>query len=391
MSELNENANAGFGPENSERYRAAQKVTWVSVAANVVLTVLQIVVGFFGKSQALIADGLHSLSDLLADFLVLFANRHGSRSADAEHPYGHGRIETATTLILGAMLVGLGIALLWGAGMRLQAPQAIQTVHPATLWIAILTLAAKEGLFRYMLREAKRLRSQMLIANAWHSRSDAASSLVVALGIAGNLAGFAFLDLVAAVLVAFMIAHMGWKLGFDALQELVDTALDEKEVAAIRATLLETPGVRGLHELRTRKMANQALVDAHVLVDPRISVSEGHHIAERARNRLLERHEVLDVMVHVDPEDDAVAKPNAHLPGRQQLLQHLEQRLGMSLAAAEKITLHYLDGKAEAEIFLPAEFFSDHQRVHALKIGIAEIVRADEYFRSIHLHRLGAP
>ena len=391
MSELNENANAGFGPENSERYRAAQKVTWVSVAANVVLTVLQIVVGFFGKSQALIADGLHSLSDLLADFLVLFANRHGSRSADAEHPYGHGRIETATTLILGAMLVGLGIALLWGAGMRLQAPQAIQTVHPATLWIAILTLAAKEGLFRYMLREAKRLRSQMLIANAWHSRSDAASSLVVALGIAGNLAGFAFLDLVAAVLVAFMIAHMGWKLGFDALQELVDTALDEKEVAAIRATLLETPGVRGLHELRTRKMANQALVDAHVLVDPRISVSEGHHIAERARNRLLERHEVLDVMVHVDPEDDAVAKPNAHLPGRQQLLQHLEQRLGMSLAAAEKITLHYLDGKAEAEIFLPAEFFSDHQRVHALKIGIAEIVRADEYFRSIHLHRLGVP
>lgn len=389
---MNENVPTGFEPENSERYQAAQKVTWVSAAVNVVLTVLQIVVGYLGRSQALMADGLHSLSDLLADFLVLFANRHGSRSADESHPYGHGRIETATTLILGVMLIGLGVALLWGAGMRLQAPQTIQTVHPATLWIALVTLAAKEGLFRYMLREAKRLRSQMLIANAWHSRSDAASSLVVALGIAGNLAGFVFLDLVAAVLVAFMIAHMGWKLGYEALQELVDTAVDEKDVEAIRQTLLETPGVRGLHELRTRKMANQALVDAHVLVDPRISVSEGHHIAERARKRLLEGHEVLDVMVHIDPEDDhAVTRPSARLPERRLLIEHLERRLETSLAAAEKITLHYLDGKAEAEVFLPAAFHGGFPQARALKAKVAEILRDDEYFRAVHLHWRDAP
>lgn len=385
-------AAGSFEPTNPERFAAAQKSTWVSIVINLLLTFLQVAGGFVAHSQALMADGLHSLSDLLADFLVLFANRHGSRSADESHPYGHGRIETATTLILGVMLIGLGVALLWGAGMRLQAPQTIQIVHPATLWIALLTLAAKEGLFRYMLREAKRLRSQMLIANAWHSRSDAASSLVVALGIAGNLAGFVFLDLVAAVLVAFMIAHMGWKLGYEALQELVDTAVDEKDVEAIRQTLLETPGVRGLHELRTRKMANQALVDAHVLVDPRISVSEGHHIAERARKRLLEGHEVLDVMVHIDPEDDhAVTRPSARLPERRLLIEHLERRLETSLAAAEKITLHYLDGKAEAEVFLPAAFHGGFPQARALKARIAEILRDDEYFRAVHLHWRDAP
>lgn len=373
-----------------ERYRAAQKVTWVSVAANIFLTALQIVVGYVGKSQALIADGLHSLSDLLSDFLVLFANRQSSRRADAGHPYGHARIETATTLVLGIMLVGLGVALLWGAALRLGAPHTIQKVHPATLGIALLTLAGKEVLFRYMLREAKRLHSRMLAANAWHSRSDAASSLVVAVGISGNLLGFFYFDLVAAVVVAFMIVRMGWKLGYEALSELVDTALDEEDVAAIRETLLTTPGVRGLHELRTRKMASRALVDAHVLVDPKISVSEGHHIAERARRRLLEQHNVLDVMVHVDPEDDAHAKPNINLPGRQQLLLHLGQRLP-SLPEPEKIVLHYLEGRIEAEIFLSQEFFSGNERLGMLKTEIAKMVQDDNYFRAVHLHRSEAP
>ena len=183
---MNDHPVSGIDPANQERYLAAQRVTWVSVGVNVILTILQIVVGFFGRSQALMADGFHSLSDLLADFLVLFANRHGSRSADAGHPYGHARIETAATLILGVLLIATGLLLLWGAGMRLQDASAIQKVHPATLWIGLLTLAGKEGLFRYMMSVAKRLRSQMLMANAWHSRSDAASSLVVVAGIAGN-------------------------------------------------------------------------------------------------------------------------------------------------------------------------------------------------------------
>ena len=330
---------------DSTRYRAARKSTLISIAVNLLLTLLQIVVGFFGRSQALMADGLHSFSDLLSDFLVLAANRHGNRSADEDHPYGHARIETATTLILGIMMGAMGLALLYAAGSRLQHPQQIQQVHVMTLWIALTTLLAKELLFRYMIAVAKRVRSQMLVANAWHSRSDAASSLVVSVGIAGNLAGYAFLDLLAAALVAFMIVRMGWQLGYEAFSELVDTGLSEEDLAEIRATIEATPGVIGLHELRTRKMGNQALVDAHILVDPRISVSEGHFIAESARSRILGHHDVLNVMVHVDPEDDFHRKPSVHLPGREQLLAVIRKRLEVD---PERVVLHYLDGMVDA-------------------------------------------
>lgn len=370
---------------SEDRYRATQRVTWVSVTVNLVLTLLQIVAGYLGRSQALMADGLHSASDLLSDFLVLFANRHGSRDADANHPYGHARIETAATLALGAMLMGLGILLLWGAGTRLQDPAAIQPVHVVTLYIALLTLIGKEALFRYMMAVARRLRSQMLVANAWHSRSDAASSLVVVAGISGNLLGYRFLDLVAALLVAFLIVRMGWKMAFQALSELIDTALSDEEVAAIRATLESTPGVRGLHELRTRRMGDQALVDAHVLVDPRISVSEGHHIAERARKRVLENHDVLDVMVHVDPEDDALVKPSAHLPPRDELLARLRAALGDALPEPRRVQFHYLDGQVEAEILLPEDFCADPARMGRLRDRIAALA-GDSLFRAVHLH-----
>ena len=367
-------------------YREAKKVTLVSVGVNVVLTILQIVVGIIGKSQALVADGLHSLSDLLCDFLVLFANRHGSKDADEDHPYGHARIETATTFVLGVILMGTGAALLWGAAQRLEDPAALQTVHVMTLWIAVLTLVGKESLFRYMLHVARKLRSRMLEANAWHARSDAASSVIVVVGIAGNLAGVTSLDLLAAALVAAMIFRMGWKQAYHALMELIDTSLDEKDVAAIRATLLATPGVRDLHELRTRRMGDRALVDAHVLVDPKISVSEGHYVAETARARVVKTHDALDVMIHIDPEDDSAVKRSLHLPPREALLAHLEQQLGMSLPLSSRITLHYLDGKVEADIFL-----SGSAPDEAFTRAIAERPRDDTFFGSIRLFYEAAP
>jgi len=178
-----------FEPAHPERFAAAQRSTWVSIAINVLLTTLQMIGGFFAHSQALMADGLHSLSDLFSDVLVLYANRHGSRRADADHPYGHARIETAATLILGTFLAALGVVLLVAAAMRLQHPEALRAVSPLALAIAVLALVAKEGLFRYMLAVAKKVRSQMLVANAWHARSDAASSLVVIIGSGRQSAG----------------------------------------------------------------------------------------------------------------------------------------------------------------------------------------------------------
>lgn len=376
-----------FEPANPERFAAAKKSTWVSIFINLLLTVLQVVAGYFGRSQSLMADGMHSLSDLLADIMVLFANRHGSRHADADHPYGHARIETAATLILGVALAGLGVALLFAAGMRLQHPELVQPVHPLTFWVALIALAAKEGMFRYMLAVAKRVRSQMLIANAWHARSDAASSLVVAVGIAGNLMGYTFLDLVAAAVVGVMIAHMGGKFALEALAELIDTGLSAEEVEAIRATLQATPGVRGLHDLRTRKMADSALVDAHILVDPKISVSEGHYIAEAARQAVLRQHRVMDVLVHIDPEDDVQTKPNAHLPCRGDLLKHLAERLDGDTSHSYRIVLHYLNGQVDADLFLDAGDHLNPARIEALKVKCAKIMANDPYFRTIHLHQ----
>lgn len=383
-------AKQAFEPAHPERFAAAQKSTWVSVAINVILTFLQLVGGFFSHSQALMADGLHSLSDLLSDVLVLFANRQSNRHADANHPYGHARIETAATLILGVFLAGLGVALLVAAAIRLQHPEALRAVSPFALGIALFTLVAKEGLFQYLMAVAKRVRSQMLAANAWHSRSDAASSLVVVVGIIGNLLGYTFLDLVAAAVVGVMIAHMGGQLAWEALSELIDTGLDKEEVEEIRQTLLNTPGVRGLHELRTRRMADNALVDAHIMVDPRISVSEGHFIAEAAKDAVLDKHHVLDVMVHIDPEDDMHAAPVEHLPSRPALLAELVERLGNVSFTDKRVILHYLDGQVEAEIYLASDQGGSAEE---LQRRCNEVVRKDEVFRSIRVqvaHKTGA-
>jgi len=285
----------------AERIAAASRSTWVSVGVNLVLTITQIAIGFVAKSQGLIADGIHSLSDLVADFVVLFASHHSKKDADVDHPYGHQRFETAASLVLGTLLLAVGLGMLWSAARKLEAPETVQTVHVIALWVAGGALIAKELLFRYMLSVAKRVKSSMLVANAWHARSDAASSLVVGIGIIGNLAGYPILDPIAALIVGFMVTKMGWGFSWDALHDLMDRAVDEQEVQAIRLTLIETPGVSGVHDVRTRKMGDMIMVDAHIEVDAAISVEAGHDIAVAARARVLHRHRVLNLMTHVDP------------------------------------------------------------------------------------------
>ena len=284
-----------------QRAKAAARSTWISVAVNLLLTIAQIVAGLLTRSQGLIADGIHSLSDLVADFVVLLANHHSGKAADTDHPYGHQRFETAASLVLGALLLAVGIGMLWSAFLKIESPHSVPTVHLAALWVALGALAAKECLFRYMLAVAKRVKSSMLVANAWHARSDAASSLVVALGIAGNLAGFPILDPIAALIVGFMVSRMGWEFGWDALHDLMDRAVNEQEVAAIRATLLETPGVENVHDLRTRKMGDMIVVDVHLEVDGTQTVEAGHSIAVAARERVMQRHRVINLLTHIDP------------------------------------------------------------------------------------------
>lgn len=194
--------------------------------------------------------------------------------------------------------------MLWAAFRKLEYPATVPRVHIAALWVAAVALAAKELLFRYMLLVllvAKRVKSGMLVANAWHARSDAASSLVVGIGILGNLAGYPILDPIAALIVGVLVVKMGWNFGYQALHDLVDRAADAREVGTIHATLLGTPGVHGLHDLRTRKMGDLIVVDVHLEVDAAITVEAGHEIAVAARERVMQRHRVLNLMTHIDP------------------------------------------------------------------------------------------
>lgn len=290
--------------DTPNKHQAAKRSTWISVAVNIVLTITQLVAGVFAHSQALIADAIHSLSDLIADFVVLFANHHSQKDADDDHHYGHQRYENAASLVLGTLLLVVGAGMLWSALGKLQHPEAIPQVKPIALWVALGALLSKELLFRYMLAVAERVRSSMLIANAWHARSDAASSLVVALGIGGNLLGYHLLDPIAALIVGLMVGKMGWSFAWDAMHDLMDRAVDEATIEEIRQTLLGTPELIGIHALKTRKMGDLILVDVHLEVDRTMSVEQGHHIAVQARERVLAQHvDVLNLMTHVDPVD----------------------------------------------------------------------------------------
>ncbi|WP_434663684.1 cation diffusion facilitator family transporter [Klebsiella sp. MISC125] len=284
-----------------QRSTVARKSTLISVVVNLFLSSFQVLAGIFSGSQGLIADGIHSFSDLIADFVVLLANKKSRKPSDSDHHYGHWRYENGASMVIGALLLIVGLGMLWSACNKLLHPESIQDVHIIALWVALAALVAKEVLFRYMLAVAKRIQSSMLIANAWHARSDAASSVVVAVGIIGNLAGFVWLDPVAALVVGVLVTRMGYSFAIDALHDLMDRAVDSDTEQQIQTTILATPGVIALHDLKTRRAGDLILVDVHVEVAGNLSVVEGHDIALLARARVLKNHNVLNMMIHIDP------------------------------------------------------------------------------------------
>ncbi len=373
--------------DDPKRYAISNRCTWTSVFVNIALTIAQVAAGIFSHSQSLIADGVHSLSDLISDFLVLIASYHSKTPADDDHPYGHGRIETAASLVLGAILVLTGVGIMYSAAIKLENIGNLPPVTSLALWTAGLALIAKEGLFRYMLKVGEQLRSPLLIANAWHARSDAASSLVVAIGIAANMLGFIYADAVAAIVVGFMIVRMGFVFAWEAFQELIDAGLSFEEVASIRQTLMDTQGVQNVHDLRTRKMAHRVLVDAHILVDSKISVSEGHSIAERARKRVIDSHEsVNNVLVHVDNEDDAGFGEDLPMefPSREELLISLASVLD-GMPAPQQVTFHYLAGKVEADVLMPYDALKTKAAITKANQLIADRLTGHAFFSQVRL------
>lgn len=378
-----------FDTSSPTRYAASLRVAVVNITANFLLTTAQVIIGILGHSQALVADGLHTLSDTLADLLVIFALKHGRKGADEEHPYGHERIETAVTMILGIVLIGVAVGIGVRASMKLLTPGAIVVPSALTLWAALGTLVAKEAMYHYTINTANRFGSNMLRASAWHHRSDALSSLIVAAGIAGSLVGFAYLDAIAAIVVAVMIIKVGINLGWQSLRELVDTGLGTEDLDSIRQAILSVSGVKALHLLRTRRVGGQALADVHIIVDDRLSVSEGHQISEMVRATLVrEIAPLTDVMVHIDTEEDVNVLSCAGLPLRDELQKRLDNyfRDIPEARLIEHMTLHYLNGRIDIELLLSQDAVSHSTSVRQLALQFAAAVRNDRDIGNVDIH-----
>ncbi|WP_439562186.1 cation diffusion facilitator family transporter [Roseinatronobacter sp.] len=281
--------------------KAKLHVTLGGAAINLVLSVLKIVSGLVLASPALVADGFHSLGDMASDIMVLWALRQSARAPDADHPYGHGRFETLATLALAAILALTGVGVIWDASARLLSSAELAPGALALLVVAV-SILVKEALYHYTLRIGRATGSALLEANAWHHRTDALSSVVALVGIGAAQFGFGWGDPLAAILIALMLLHAGWGFGKSAAAELVDTQAPDDLRIALEGKLTATPGVQGLRDLRMRQHGAQTLADVSVMVDPQISVTEGHRIAEVARARALDEIDALsDLVIHVEP------------------------------------------------------------------------------------------
>ena len=370
------------------RTKASQKVTIVGGVVDFLLAIFKVIAGVIGNSGALIADGIHSFSDLLSDGVVLYAAKHSGDAPDAEHPYGHERFETVATLGLSIILAIIGTGIIFDAINRLSDPQSL-THSVLLLSIVSLSILSKEALYWYTLKVAKIYKSEMLKANAWHHRSDALSSIVVFVGILGSLNGYLYLDGVAAIVVGSMIIYIAWELGLGATKELVDTSIDADQIERLYHVIGQISGVNSVHSLRTRKNGHKISCDVHVQVDPFLSVSEGHIISvsvERVAKSCLEN--LNDVTVHIDPEDDEINAPYEDLPERAEALGILNKALFNNKCDGEikRIQLHYLDGKIHVDFFLPLSCLSENKSYDEILAKLTEVVRELPGFGDIRVY-----
>ena len=345
----------------SER-TAASRVTVIGMFLDAVLGIIKLVVGALFHSQALIVDGIHSFSDVASDLVVLVVMRVSRQAPDEGHPYGHQRIETMGTMVLGSMLIGVGAVLAWDNILRLLAGESEFVPGWPVLAAATISVVSKEWIFRYTRHVGIAIRSDLIIANAWHSRTDAFSSVIVLLSTVGAMLGYIWMDVLAAVVIAVIVIRIGWRFTWDSVKELVDTGLSPEDTATLKAIALNTEGVRDIHELRSRRMGRDILLDVHLMVRPDISVSEGHQIGMQAVARMRdELDNIRDINFHIDAEDDEEHLPTSELlPPRDEIRRVLEQFIGR-LPPHSHLRLHYLRNQVHMELFLDSG--SKNQRI----------------------------
>ncbi len=331
----------------------AQRVTVIGAIWDALLGVLKIIVGYLSQSQALIADGIHSLSDLVTDVFVYIASSNARQAPDKNHPYGHLRFETLTTVILGVVLIVVA------SGIAFEAFN--NDLTPTATWYGIgavlLTIAVKEAIFHYTKRAGEKIGSRLLVANAWHSRSDALSSVAVLAGLIGVYFGYAWADKVASVVVALFIGKIAVEMIWENLAELVDTSPDPKVIEQIKTTADSLKDVMAPHDVRARSMAGKIFLDMHIHVPAHATVSEGHYLSDLVSYTVQKAHpQVKDVMVHVDTNDhiqsdtlgedrEGQRPPALKLPARHQVLADLGfiLRVHSAYIDFDLIQLHYIN------------------------------------------------
>jgi cation diffusion facilitator family transporter len=335
----------------NERLAIIRKVTWIGAVIDSALAFFKIFVGWLVHSPALIADGFHSLSDLLTDVAVVVFSHWAQADPDDEHPYGHHRYETLGTVILGTTLIVVASIIAWNSILSLIYGSYESNPSVLAIIVALISIGSKEWIFRYTMVAAKRAKSNLLKANAWHSRGDALSSIVVLFGVVATWLGYGWVELYAAIGVAILIGKMGVCLTWNASQELIDRGIDPEDAEAIKSTIEQTPGVVDVHMLRSRMMGNHIYLDVHIQVDSIISVSEGHFISERVVQLIKSEYtHVSDITVHVDHQNDCYENyRSSDNNSREVSLKHLPERkiiereLNDSHIVPSYLQLHYVD------------------------------------------------
>ncbi|MBF0308663.1 MAG: cation transporter [Magnetococcales bacterium] len=290
-------------------YATAKRVTQVGTLGDLVLTLSKLIIGFLSNSAALVAEGFHSGADLLFDLVVLVGMKIARKEVDESHPYGHGKFEGLTSILLSVILLGVAVGIVKDAAGRLDS-DTLEAPGQLAFWVALFSIILKEILYQYTIRTGRRLKSNILIANAWHHRADSISSLAALIGIGGALMGYPIFDPLAAIAVAFFVSKVSFEIGSEAVKELTDHtgSVDAEVRQKMQDFIINRSDVVSIHTLRARRLGPDIVADVHVQVDPFLSVSEGHQIAAEIRSELLEEVEALsELIVHIDVEDDLIA------------------------------------------------------------------------------------
>jgi cation diffusion facilitator family transporter len=288
--------------------RQIKSVTYLGIVINVTLTVVKVVIGLLSGSLALLADGIHSLSDIATDAVVLLGLRLSSKDPDQHHPYGHGRAETFSAGLVALILIVVGGGMIYHATMAI-AREEMTTPRFGVLIVAMFSIAAKEWLYRVTQKAAIRSNSPALYANAWHHRSDAFSSIAVVIGFISLKFGFGHGDQTAAAAVGLMIIFVGVRVIGDCLRELAESAIDTDTIEHIKKIINSYSSIRHWHKLRTRTVGREVFIDLHILVDPELNIAAAHEIAERLENALHEEiSRPVNITVHIEPDTPELRK-----------------------------------------------------------------------------------